>query len=121
MAANPLPNPNRYITDNDDDGQSFFSTKIPAEISAGNDLSGALQRLAYTTEQPPVQLTKDTDLKANEDALKSKPPLVKSGGGAKIWYIDVPPGGESPMHRTVSRDVVRSLECGIMILMTLRR
>jgi quercetin dioxygenase-like cupin family protein len=106
MAANPLPNPDRYITDNNDDGQSFFSTAAPVSVPVDVNLGGALQRLGYTTDRPPVKLTNDTDLLAYEVALKDPPPLVKPGGGANVWYIDIPPDSASPLHRTVSLDFV---------------
>ena len=62
----PLPNPNRYITDNNTDGQSFFSTAVSEEVPVAADLGGALQRLGYTTDRSPVQLSNDTDLAAYE-------------------------------------------------------
>lgn len=106
MADQPLPNPNRYITDNDDDGQSFFAKAVPESLPVVNDLGGALMRLGYTTGRPPVELTNDTDLNVYQTSLKVLPPLVTQGGGANVWYIDTPPDSESPMHRTVSLDFV---------------
>lgn len=101
---NPLPNPNRYITDNDADGNSFFSTDLPASVEVGSNLGGGFQRLGYQTEQPPVSLKKD--LEVYKSALQTKAPLFVPGGGANVWYNDIPPGAESPMHRTVTFDII---------------
>ena len=107
MANNRLPNPNRYITDNYADGNSFFSTGLPASVEVGGDLGGALQRLGYQTEQSPVSLSSNNDLERYKTALQTQFPLVTPGGGANVWYNDIPPDAESsPMHRTVSLDIV---------------
>lgn len=107
MANNRLPNPNRYITDNDADGSSFFSTGLPASVEVGSELGGGLQRLGYQTEQSPVSLSSNKDLERYKNALQTQVPLVTPGGGANVWYNDIPPNAESsPMHRSVSLDVV---------------
>ncbi|GFF43437.1 hypothetical protein IFM61606_07864 [Aspergillus udagawae] len=105
-AENILPNPRRYITDNDGEGNSFFSNTLNESLSVVKDLGGALTRLGYTTDKPPVVLTNGTDLKLYEASLNELHPLVTQGGGANVWYIDTPPDSESPMHRTVSLDFV---------------
>ena len=107
MANNRLPNPNRYITDNDASGNSFFFTGLPVSMDVGGDRGGGLQRLGYQTERPPVSLSCNDDLERYKTALQSQVPLVTPGGGAKVWYNDIPPDTESsPMHRTVSLDIV---------------
>ncbi|CAF9922309.1 hypothetical protein IMSHALPRED_005654 [Imshaugia aleurites] len=89
MANNRLPNPNRYITDNDADGSSFFSTRIPASVES------------------PVSLSSNNDLERYQTALQTQVPLVTPAGGANVWYNDIPPDAESSlMHRTVSLDIV---------------
>jgi quercetin dioxygenase-like cupin family protein len=106
MANNRLPNPNRYITDNDVDGNSYFSTDLPASVEVGSDLGGGLQRLVYQTEQPPVSLSSKNDLERYKTALQTQVPLITPGGGANVWYNDIPPDAEGPMHRTVSLDII---------------
>jgi hypothetical protein len=106
MAENALPNPKRYITENDEEGNSFFSDTLSESLPVLNDLGGALVRLGYTTDRPPVVLINGTDIKLYETSLNGVPPLVTQGGGANVWYIDTPPDSESPMHRTVSLDFV---------------
>ena len=102
----PLPDPNRHITDNDAEGKSFFSAALPTAVPVAKDLGGALQRFAYTTPRGPGLLTEQADLKTYQFSLQNLPPLVPPGGGAVVWYIDTPPDSASPLHRTVSLDLV---------------
>ena len=102
----PLPDPNRHITDNDTDGKSFFSTALPTAVPVAKDLGGALQRFAYIAPRGPGLLTEQADLKTYQSSLQILPPLVPPGGGGVVWYIDTPPDSASPLHRTVSLDLV---------------
>ena len=114
MASNspvpPPPAPNRHITDNSADGKSFFSTALPTPLPVVRDLGGALQRFAYIAPRGPGLLTDGADLKGYQASLQDLPPLVPPGGDAVVWYIDTPPGSASPMHRTVSLDLVIQVE-----------
>ena len=105
----PLPQPNRYITDNDAKGHSFFSQAIPSPVPMINNLGGAFSGLGYVTSNSSMSLNDRADLKEYERSLREPPPLVPSGGAA-VWFIDTPPGGSSPMHRTISLDIVVQLE-----------
>ena len=101
------PNPTRRITSNDEKGNSYFTKTIPESLPITMDLGGALARLAYTTERPPTQTTKNKDLNEYEKSITHEPPpLVRSDGGTNIWFVDTPPQGESPVHRTISVDIV---------------
>ena len=110
MASEPiipqLPDPQRHITDNDAEGKSFFSQAEPPPLPAMKDLGGAIQRLAYISDRGPATLSDQKDLKSYRKSLENFPPLVPLGGGPVIWYIDTPPSSTSPMHRTVSIDIV---------------
>ena len=101
-----LPDPQRQITDNDAEGRSFFSQAEPARVPAMKDLGGAIQRLAYILDRGPATLSDQKDLKSYQKSLENLPPLVPPGGGPVIWYVDTPPSSASPMHRTVSVDIV---------------
>lgn len=105
-----LPNPQRHITDNDDNARSFFSNAITTALPVINKLGTAHQRFGYLVPPGPAALTAQVDLKSYEAALKDLPPLVPVGGNAAVWYIDMPPGSESPMHRTMSLDIVIQIE-----------
>ena len=106
----PPPDPRRYITDTNADGKAFFSTALSAPLPVVNDLGGALFRLGYVTGRPPVLLNDQADINAYANSLQNLPPLVPPGGGAVVWYIDTPPNTTSPLHRTVSLDIVIQLE-----------
>ena len=108
--SQPLAAPNRHITDNDKDGISFFSTAVPTALTMAGDLGGALQRLAYLVPVPPAKLTDQADLKAYEASLQDIPSLVPAGANTAVWYIDMPPASASPMHRTVSLDLVVQIQ-----------
>jgi quercetin dioxygenase-like cupin family protein len=111
MSQDRPANPNRYIIENDAEGNSFFTTALPASLEVGSSLGGGHQRLAYQTEQSPALLSNNTDLEHYKSALQTQVPLVTPGGGANVWYNDIPPGAESsPMHRTVSFDIVILLQ-----------
>ncbi|KAI0460573.1 cupin domain protein [Xylaria acuta] len=105
-----LPNPTRVITTtNPENGVSSFDNSFDENLAPVQNLGGALFRLAYVSDQAP-QVLNGSDLDVYGGHLKNVPPLVVPGGGANVWYIDTPPGGESPLHRTVSLDFVVVLE-----------
>ncbi|KAJ5772591.1 hypothetical protein N7520_003120 [Penicillium odoratum] len=104
--VNRLPNPNRYITENDADGNSFFSTDVATSLEVGSELGGGFQRLGYQTEQSPVSLNGKRDIELYKTAMQTQVPLFIPGGGANVWYNDIPPNAGSPMHRTVSLDII---------------
>lgn len=106
MVPQLLPDPRRYITGNCDNGESHFLRTESEVLPASQDLGDAKVRLAYTTSRAPVTLANAADLQMYEEGQKNPPPLVPLGGGANVWYIDMPPLSESPMHRTVSLDFV---------------
>lgn len=105
-AANQLPNPNRFITTHDDNGVACFATAFAEPVPASKTIGDGVFRLAYATDRPPVTLSGDADIATYAKTLKDLPQLLSEGGGPLVWYVDTPPGGESPLHRTVSLDFV---------------
>lgn len=106
MADSRLANPNRHIIENDADGNSFFCTSLPVSVGVRSEIGGSLQRLGYHTENSPVSLSENDDLERYKTAMETEIPLI-SPGGTNVWYNDIPPDSESsPMHRTVSFDIV---------------
>ncbi|KAL4748032.1 hypothetical protein BDW72DRAFT_196168 [Aspergillus terricola var. indicus] len=74
----PLPNPQRVITDTDlETGISHFNTTLDESLAVKQDLGGSFV-----------------------------PPATLPDGRDMVWYIDTPPGKGSSSHRTVSFDVV---------------
>ncbi|ORY54951.1 uncharacterized protein BCR38DRAFT_452998 [Pseudomassariella vexata] len=104
-----LPDPNRVITDTNSDAKAVFAD-IPAPLTVVRNLNGSLVRLGYVTDRPPVSYANNMDVATYEQCLQNLPPLVQPGGGAVVWYIDTPPNGASPLHRTVSLDIVIPVE-----------
>ncbi|KAI2838252.1 hypothetical protein CBS147343_8483 [Aspergillus niger] len=104
----PLPNPQRVITDTDPEtGISHFNTTLDESLAVKQDLGGSLFRLGYITDKTPNTLD-GTDLTNYIEYLEtaSVPPVTLPDGRGMMWYIDTPPGKGSPAHRTVSFDVI---------------
>ncbi|AEO68198.1 8693089b-b5d5-4d07-bcc9-8a37df8755d3 [Thermothielavioides terrestris] len=111
QSSAPLPDPNRYITDTNAEGKAVFSSAVEAPVGVTKDLGGALARLSYVTPGPaPINLNGGADVRSYATSLSDVPPLVPPGGGTIVWYIDTPPNTSSPMHRTVSFDLVIQIE-----------
>jgi quercetin dioxygenase-like cupin family protein len=97
-----LPSVNRYITTNEANGKSVFSTQISEDLPQ-QIVNGIPFGLAYTSNEFPSQLSEDGDIKRYEANLSTPPGLVISTGTV-CRFVDFPPASESPMHRTVSLD-----------------
>lgn len=117
--TNLLPQPRRFITCHDKGGKAIFSNALPEILpfwAVGPKSDPAGFGLAYTTTASPVPLNADKDLFsfAEEHKHQTKGGLVKSGGSV-LRFVDYPPRGASPMHRTVSCDyavmVFGEIEC----------
>lgn len=116
---NPLPQPRRFITRHDENGKAVYSNALPETVlfwavGARSDPAGF--GLAYTTSSSPIQLKDDKDLTefAEGHERRMEGGLVKRGGSA-MRFVDYPPRGASPMHRTVSCDyavvMIGEMEC----------
>lgn len=116
---NPLPQLHRFITSHDKNGKAVYSNALPEIVSfwaVGPKSDPAGFGLGYTTASSPVQLSCDKDLAefAEEHERRTKGGLVKRGGSV-MRFVDYPPHGASPMHRTVSCDyaivIIGEMEC----------
>ncbi|KAH6884447.1 hypothetical protein B0T10DRAFT_579074 [Thelonectria olida] len=116
---NPLPQPRRFITSHDEDGKAVYSNVLPETVpfwTVGPRSDPAGFGLAYTTTSTPVPLKGDKDLTEFAEAhdRRMKDGLVKHGGSV-VRFVDYPPRGASPMHRTVSCDyavvIFGEMEC----------
>ncbi|KAL1878648.1 hypothetical protein Daus18300_001923 [Diaporthe australafricana] len=111
-----LRQPNRFITDHNDQGLAVFSSSIPEPIPAQTINNGDTFYLGYTTAGTPVDFTDNADVDAYAKHLVDPPGIVVPGGSvARI--VDLRPGGESPMHRTVSIDYGVVLEGEIELVL----
>lgn len=98
-----LRHPNRFITDHNKEGQAIFSSKIPEPVPFTQIPNDAQFALCYATNQYPVELSNDADVKTYEHYLSNLPGIIIPGGTV-LRYVDMRPGATSPMHRTVSLD-----------------
>ncbi|ROV92572.1 hypothetical protein VMCG_08950 [Cytospora schulzeri] len=98
--------PNRFITThNDATGLSVFDTSVPDPIPAQS--SGPMTfHLGYASTTVPADFTANSDVATYSSFLSGSapPPGIVVPGGSVLRVVDVSPGGESPMHRTVSLD-----------------
>ena len=103
----PFPRPTRHITANDDNGNSYFYKGIDSTVAISYEYgdSGSSQSLAYTNDRAPAEISKLVDINEAKKAIQHPPQsLYRDDGGANVWFIDVPPKGVSPFHRTISVD-----------------
>lgn len=99
----PLRLPKRFITDHNAEGLAVFNTSIPEPVPHTTIANADRFYLGYTTSSYPADLTDGADIGAYADYLRS-PPGVVIPGGSVLRIVDIRPGGDSPMHRTVSLD-----------------
>ncbi|KAH7134966.1 hypothetical protein B0J11DRAFT_148707 [Dendryphion nanum] len=112
---NNLPTIKRFITTHDPSGKAIFSDTI-SEDNHFRDIPGASFGLGYTTKGFPVDLNGDKDIEAYNAHLQTPPGIVVSNGTV-LRFVDVAPGSDSPMHRTVSLDYGVVLEGEIELVL----
>lgn len=108
--------PNRFITDHNEQGLAVFNTSIPEPIPGKTVAGGDTFYLTYTTRQTPADFSGNADIAAYSKHL-SDPPGIVVPGGSVCRIVDITPGGESPMHRTVSLDYGVVLEGEIDLIL----
>lgn len=111
-----LRTPNRFITDHNADGLAVFNTSIPEPIPAKVIGNGDKFYLGYATTSYPADFTNQSDIATYSHSLTNLPGIVIPGGSV-LRMVDIKPGGESPMHRTVSLDYGVVLEGEIELVL----
>lgn len=107
--------PNRFITDYNASGLAVFNTSIPEPLPA--EVIGNMKfHLGYATTTIPADFTNHSDI-ATYSSFLSTPPGIVIPGGSVLRVIDIGPGGETPMHRTVSLDYGVVLEGEIELVL----
>lgn len=99
--AAPLREIQRFITTHDSNGVAIFDNTIIESPPAKVIENGDKFILGYATNTVPADLSSDLP---TYGAYLSQPPGVMIPGGTVLRFVDIRPGGESPMHRTVSLD-----------------
>jgi hypothetical protein len=109
-----LPPNKRYICTHDSSGKSIFLSS-PEQIYRGAPGTGGVAR-SFAVGSVPANLKNDDDVHKYLDPNKEQNPLsykatdivvpntTQSPNGANLVVVDIAPGGESQMHRTVSID-----------------
>jgi quercetin dioxygenase-like cupin family protein len=112
-----LPVVQRYITTHNSKGQAVFSDALSETVPTTRlpDDSAAFL-LGYTTAGFPVELNNDADLSAYKGHL-DKAPGITISNGTVLRYVDMSPGHQSPMHRTVSLDYGIVLEGEVEVVL----
>ena len=106
-SASGVPLPIRYITDTDDNGDSFFSG-VSSDVNVTIDLGqGAGISMGYFVNGPGlVDMTDQQDLNAYTEAQAGHnfPPAWPPNGGNTLIFVDTPLGASSKLHRMQSLD-----------------
>ncbi|PWY84390.1 hypothetical protein BO83DRAFT_413836 [Aspergillus eucalypticola CBS 122712] len=105
----------RYITSHDDSAKSIF---LPTPELIYHERYGNRLARTYSWSRVPSPLEQDADLKlyrAPDDSTEAtacsyQANKVAISGGVNSVYLDIGPGSQSPMHRTVSIDLVVVIE-----------
>lgn len=96
--------PTRIITTHNSEGKAIISEAIPEQPKAQVVVNGDAEfYLSYATDQYPVDMNEDKDLKTYQK-YAADPPGIVIGTGTVLRHVDMAPGVISPMHRTVSLD-----------------
>lgn len=112
----PLREINRFITDHNDKGLAIFNTSIPDALPPQTIGVGDKFYLGYTTNQYPASFADNKDI-ASYAAQINNPPGIVVPGGSVLRIVDMRPGADSPMHRTVSIDYGVVLEGEIELVL----
>ena len=116
MEKNGLPVLHRFVTDHNDEGKAIFHRNVE-EVLPWQTLSDTVRfGLGYATEQYPVDLSNDADVKTYQHFQKNLPGITVPGGTV-LRIVDMPPGMTSPMHRTVSLDYGVVLEGAVELVL----
>lgn len=99
----PLGPINRLITTHNAEGKAVFSTALPEQAKQTLIGGEAVFALGYCSEEFPVDMNDEKDIKVYERYMSEAPGLVINSGTV-LRYVDIAPGHISPMHRTVSLD-----------------
>ena len=96
----------RYITTHDANGKSIYAESPDQEFTLAPGLGGVAR--SFALEGVPVSFGNEADIenyKSDESpASYRRRDIVIPGGGVHLVVADLEPGGESPLHRTVSID-----------------
>lgn len=93
--------PRRFITTNNSEGKAVFSRAL-SETPPSREVDGGMKiAFCYGTNQTPPNFTNEGDIGAYEHLI-ANPPGIIIPNGCVARLVDLPPGYQSAMHRTIS-------------------
>ncbi|KAK0620601.1 hypothetical protein B0T14DRAFT_521799 [Immersiella caudata] len=99
-----LSRPKRFITTHDEEGKAIIDSTLPEDLPFTEVPSKVVNlSTCYVTEGFPTVLEDGKDVAVYQQHLADPPGLTVSNGTV-IRYVDIRPGAEPLMHRTVSLD-----------------
>ena len=101
--ATSLPGPVVFVTGHDDGGTAVLHSRRPVAWTS-YDNADMQMAVAWTTPQFPVTVDGDQDIAAHDARMAAGAMGLVSPGGTVLRYVDLSPGYECLMHRTVSVD-----------------
>src|ERR1700753_4184255 len=106
----------RFITGHDAKGKTIFEDAVPEEAPFQTLPDGAQFSLCYATNEFPVQMNENADIKTYQGYLGDLPGVTIPNGSV-LRVVDMMPGALSPMHRTVSLDYGVVLEGEVELIL----
>lgn len=91
----------RFITTNSATGESVFSNTLSDSPPSHTVPGGAEISFNYGTNETPPDFRKEKDVASYQYMIDNSPGVIIPNG-CVARLVDMPPGWESPMHRTVS-------------------
>ncbi|KAF5689957.1 cupin domain-containing protein [Fusarium circinatum] len=106
----------RFVTTHTPEGTTTFSDALPEDAPFQTLPDNVDFALCYATDQFPVNLNDDADIKTYRHYTENLPGITLPTGTV-LRVVDIPPGAISPMHRTISLDYGVVLEGEIDLIL----
>lgn len=111
-----LPTGKNYITTHTDTGSSIFTTEI-ADTPKYKTLPKTETMFADLHHALEIPVSLSTDITATQNLIQTNTIISKAFPGPNVVFrrTDTPPGGVSPMHRTITVDYGIVLEGEVIL------
>ncbi|KAF4490180.1 Cupin domain [Fusarium agapanthi] len=106
----------RFVTTHTPEGTATFSDVLPEDAPFQTLPDNVDFALCYATDQFPVNLNDEADIKTYRHYTENLPGITLPTGTV-LRVVDMPPGAISPMHRTISLDYGVVLEGEIDLIL----
>lgn len=117
---NNLRTTSRYITTHNAAGLAVFSDSLPDKpLPQVGTLAPLRMTLNYATQNFPVEIDEERDIKLYKQFLEHPPPGLITPNGTAARIVDLRPDDTSRMHRTVSINYNFVIEGEVEIILDL--